>query len=102
MKLADIIPKESVKIELSGKTKDDIIKELVVLLAESSHVIDMEQVSRSIFERERTMSTGIGNGAYGSGSPCDRIRPGNAWAGLAGGTGGQRPAGVCRSGLQKR
>lgn len=62
MKLADIIPKECVKIELSGKTKDDIIKELVELLAKSSHVIDMEQVSRSIFERERTMSTGIGNG----------------------------------------
>ncbi len=62
MKLVDILLKECVSTELKGRKKDDIIREMIGLLANSSSVRDTAAVSKSIYERERTMSTGIGSG----------------------------------------
>ena len=62
MKLVDLLPKESISTELKSRTKNGIIRELLELLARSSHVRDINAVSESIFEREHSMSTGIGSG----------------------------------------
>ena len=62
MKLVDILPKECITTELKSRKKDEIIRELIELLAKSPSVKDTAFISKSIFERERTMSTGIGNG----------------------------------------
>ena len=62
MKLADILPIENIKIPLTGKTKEEIITELVDIATASNPNIDKKVVLRSILERERTMSTGIGHG----------------------------------------
>lgn len=62
MKLADILPVENIKIPLTGKTKDEIITELVDMIAASNPHIDQKAVLKSILDREKTMSTGIGHG----------------------------------------
>lgn len=62
MKVVDILREECIKVELDSREKDAIIKELIELLAKSPSLANSEAISRSIFERERTMSTGIGNG----------------------------------------
>ena len=62
MKLIDVIPVTNMKIPLTGRTKEEIITELVELIVESNPIIDRNLVLKSIFEREATMSTGIGNG----------------------------------------
>ncbi len=62
MKLVDILKTENVKIPLKGKTKEEIIEELVDLIAASDPEVDHEAVHQAILDREKTMSTGIGQG----------------------------------------
>jgi len=62
MKLVDILPLENIKIPLTGKTKEEIITELVDIIAASNPDIDHKLVLHSVIDREKTMSTGIGHG----------------------------------------
>ncbi|HEV8538561.1 MAG TPA: PTS sugar transporter subunit IIA [Bacteroidota bacterium] len=62
MKISDILEEKLVATHLQGNSKDAIINEMVDLVAHSSKVIDKEKVRSAIFEREKIMSTGVGNG----------------------------------------
>jgi fructose-specific phosphotransferase system IIA component len=62
MKISDILTDDLVVTGLQGKTKDDIIDAMIDLVAASPKVLDKEKVRKAIFERERIMSTGVGNG----------------------------------------
>ena len=62
MKLVEILPIENVKVPLEGKTKDEIITELVDIISFSNPLIDKNLVLKSVIDREKTMSTGIGKG----------------------------------------
>ena len=62
MKISDILEEKLVVTNLPGATKDEIINAMVDLIGKSSKVLDKEKVRASIFERERIMSTGVGNG----------------------------------------
>ena len=62
MKISDILTDDLVMTGLQGKTKDDVIDAMIDLVAASPKVLDKEKVRKAIFERERIMSTGVGNG----------------------------------------
>lgn len=62
MKISDILTDDLVVTGLQGKTKDDIIDAMIDLVSASPKVLDKEKVRKAIFERERIMSTGVGNG----------------------------------------
>ncbi|MBI4535015.1 MAG: PTS sugar transporter subunit IIA [Ignavibacteriae bacterium] len=62
MKISDILTEEMVVTGLEGASKDDIINAMIDLVASSTKVLDKEKVREAIFEREKIMSTGVGNG----------------------------------------
>ncbi|HTR82622.1 MAG TPA: PTS sugar transporter subunit IIA [Bacteroidota bacterium] len=62
MKISDILDESLVKTQLAGNTKDEIISEMIDIVGTSKKVIDKEKVKEAIFEREKIMSTGVGNG----------------------------------------
>jgi fructose-specific phosphotransferase system IIA component len=62
MKISDILEEKLVVTNLSGSTKDEIINKLVDIISQSPKVLDKEKVRAAIFEREKIMSTGVGNG----------------------------------------
>jgi fructose-specific phosphotransferase system IIA component len=62
MKISDILTEETVVTGLHGNSKDEIIDAMINLVAVSPKVTDKEKVREAIFERERIMSTGVGNG----------------------------------------
>jgi fructose-specific phosphotransferase system IIA component len=47
---------------LEGNSKDEIIDAMIELVATSPKVVDKAKVRDAIFEREKIMSTGVGNG----------------------------------------
>lgn len=53
---------ETISLNLKGTTKDEILAEMVDLLAASGHIRDKEAVLKAVAERERRMSTGMQNG----------------------------------------
>lgn len=60
-KLSEMIAKERI-IDLKGKSKQDILKEMVEVIAAASEVTDKDDFFISIMKREKIMSTGIGIG----------------------------------------
>jgi fructose-specific phosphotransferase system IIA component len=62
MKISDILTEDFVKTGLQGDSKDEIIDAMIDLVATSPKVLDKERVREAIFEREKIMSTGVGNG----------------------------------------
>jgi len=62
MKISDILNEELVVTGLHGNSKEEIIDSMIDLVATSTKVLDKEKVREAIFEREKIMSTGVGNG----------------------------------------
>jgi fructose-specific phosphotransferase system IIA component len=62
MRISDILTEDLIVTGLEGNSKDDIIDKMVELVGSSPKVLDREKVRKAIFERERIMSTGVGNG----------------------------------------
>ncbi len=62
MKITDVLEEKFVRTNLPGSTKEEIINSMIELVAQSTNVIDREKVRQAIFEREKIMSTGVGNG----------------------------------------
>ena len=62
MFLYKLISVEAISAALNGKTKQEVIEEMVDLLCRTGKVTDREKVLQSILERENTMSTGVGDG----------------------------------------
>lgn len=62
MRISDILTEDLVVTGLEGSSKDEIIDAMIDLVSHSPKVIDKEKVRKAIFEREKIMSTGVGNG----------------------------------------
>ena len=62
MKISDILAENLVITGLEGNSKDEIIDAMIDLVATSPKVVDKAKVREAIFEREKIMSTGVGNG----------------------------------------
>ena len=62
MKISDILEEQLVITNLSGNSKEQIINAMIEVVSHSPKVLDKEKVRAAIFEREKIMSTGVGNG----------------------------------------
>lgn len=62
MKITDVLTENLVRTNLAGETKEEIINAMIDLAGQSPKVLDKEKVRQAIFEREKIMSTGVGNG----------------------------------------
>jgi len=62
MTLTDILSETSIIVDLKGDTKDEIIGELVDSLDVGEVITDRDKVLQAVLEREKIMSTGIGDG----------------------------------------
>lgn len=62
MKLSNLFKEELIELELSAGTKEDCIREMVDLMAESPYMTDKEIYLDAVMDREKLGSTGIGKG----------------------------------------
>ncbi len=58
----DLLTLDTVQVGLPGATKEDVLNNLIDCLEFSPAVRNVEDVRKSIFEREEIMSTGVGKG----------------------------------------
>ncbi len=57
-----VLTADTIRVDLAGRTKDDVINALLDVVATHPAVIDPEGMRRAVFEREKMMSTGVGKG----------------------------------------
>jgi PTS system fructose-specific IIC component len=62
MKLSKFCGEDLIAFELKGKTKEEIINELVDLATKSKLVKDKSELLEAILEREKLVTTGVGYG----------------------------------------
>ncbi len=62
MKLSNLLSPELIKIPLDSHDKEGTIRELVDVLARNQKVSDPRAVLDAVLEREKVMSTGVGQG----------------------------------------
>lgn len=62
MLLTDLLTPERIKIPLESRTKEGLLEELVAVAAAGANGMDTADVLEAVRERERVLSTGIGNG----------------------------------------
>lgn len=62
MKIKNILSPAVIRTSLHGTTKEEVIRELLEVLAEANRLEDREEVFAALMERERKMSTGIQHG----------------------------------------
>lgn len=62
MKITDYLNTQFIDASVKGKTKNEVIEEMLKLISNSDRVLDFESIRRAVFEREQIMSTGVGNG----------------------------------------
>jgi mannitol/fructose-specific phosphotransferase system IIA component (Ntr-type) len=62
MDLKTVLGRDTVALHLKGRTKEEIIDELLQTAARSGKIEDLAAARKSVLERERRMSTGMKNG----------------------------------------
>jgi len=62
MKLSKFCGEDLIAFDLKGKTKNEIIEELVNLASRSKLVKDKDEVLKAVLEREKLVTTGVGYG----------------------------------------
>ena len=62
MKLTDILEDSCIQLNIEASDKTSVLTELVDVLAATGKVQDRDELLRVIIDREKLMSTGIGNG----------------------------------------
>ena len=62
MKILDILSMDSIVPELKGRTKKQVLEELIEAVKQNKPGIDRDRLMKVLLERERLGSTGIGDG----------------------------------------
>lgn len=62
MRLTDILQTEHIIMPLKSTKRDAVIRELVNTLKENDQITDTEKAYEAVLEREKLMTTGVGNG----------------------------------------
>ncbi|HEY8892261.1 MAG TPA: PTS sugar transporter subunit IIA [Clostridium sp.] len=62
MNITELLNVNLIKLELTSKTKEDVIKEMANLLDEDGKLLDKEKYIQAVTDREKEFSTGIGMG----------------------------------------
>jgi len=62
MKVFELLDPKYILTGFKSGKKDDVINELIDLLKGDDRVIDLEEVRKCVFDREKIMSTGVGKG----------------------------------------
>ena len=62
MRITDLLSKESIKLNLSSKTKPDVIDEMVDLVDASGNLNDKAEYKEAILAREELSTTAVGEG----------------------------------------
>ncbi len=77
MLLTDLLTVDRIKIPLESRTKDEVLRELVSVIANGGEDDQRNELLRAVREREAVLSTGIGNGVaipHGKSSVVPELR----------------------------
>ncbi|MBP9865008.1 MAG: PTS sugar transporter subunit IIA [Candidatus Omnitrophica bacterium] len=74
MKITEFLDKRGIKMDVESSEKEDVLKELVDVLAEVKDVGDKKLILKALVDRENLGSTGIGQGIAIPHGKTDKVK----------------------------
>ena len=74
MKITEFLDKKGIKIGIESTEKEDILKEMVDVLADVKDIGDKKGIVKALIDRENLGSTGIGQGIAIPHGKTDRVK----------------------------
>ena len=74
MKITEFLDKRGIKMDMQTSEKEDILKEMVDLLAEVKDIGDKKTILKALIDRENLGSTGIGQGIAIPHGKTDKVK----------------------------
>jgi mannitol/fructose-specific phosphotransferase system IIA component (Ntr-type) len=62
MKIAELLTETLIKVGLTGRKRDEVFDELIDVLVKEKRITNRQAALAAVLEREKKLSTGIGNG----------------------------------------
>ena len=62
MNISDVLNPELILFPLEAASKDEAISQLIDILKQNGHLSDIEAAKTAVFNREKMMTTGVGQG----------------------------------------
>ena len=62
MTIRDLLRKESIQLNGTATGKNDLLNQMVALMAKGGNIADLETYKKGVYERESEGTTGIGEG----------------------------------------
>ncbi len=62
MKISDILNKDNIELLPNISSKAALVDKLIEIAARTGKILDIEEVKKQVWEREKLMSTGVGKG----------------------------------------
>ena len=62
MTIRDLLRKESIQLNGTATGKNDLLDQMVALMAKGGNIADLETYKKGVYERESEGTTGIGEG----------------------------------------
>jgi fructose-specific phosphotransferase system IIA component len=62
MRFVDLLDDKLIDLSVESKTKTDVIKSLISTVASHNAFLDKEEILEAVLDRERALSTGVGEG----------------------------------------
>lgn len=74
MKITEFLDKRGIKMDIEASDKEDVLKELVDLLADVKDIGDKKLILKALVDRENLGSTGIGQGIAIPHGKTDKVK----------------------------
>ena len=62
MRITDLLKASAIDLNVSAKSKEDVLKQAVELMAKQGNITDKEEYLKAVFAREEEGTTGVGEG----------------------------------------
>jgi len=62
IEIRKILDKKSISTEIKVENKSELLELMIELAFKSGKILDIEEVTNKVFDREKLMPTGVGNG----------------------------------------
>jgi fructose-specific phosphotransferase system IIA component len=63
MRLSELFSRDSIALDVQPGDKEDVLRSILKILDANGLIVDFDQTLKDLIEREKVMSTGIGNSA---------------------------------------
>lgn len=74
MKITDLLSADAIALNVTAKSKDDVLRQAVDLMVKQGNILDKDEYLKAVFAREEEGTTGVGEGIAIPHGRCEGVK----------------------------